>query len=544
MMKFFNPLSNKFPLFNYSFYCTVIGTALLLSGLILCAHQISSASVKLSWKPLTVCPKNPLIVWVQRGLEEDNHTYSSYIIINKIKDEILESHHKLSFKRSQKTAALCIAIVLAIGGGYVIQVVGVSGMHYPTQITLFGITLMMTALRVKLRPKPQPLCAKKTYKHHEMDWLALAWHLHQKALIDDTEASKRAPTWTINGGQDWVSVGNLGKTPIGAAGTVNNPTTPSRTKGLLNLRTRIGEYCHWTTPASEKGHAVTQAIQRFANAMEEKGLVAGTEIRWRIPVDLGVGRMTEYLEFSIQKNVQSNSWDLGEDCSENYIVAALSLWLFYNKDTKYQRYNTGNSMIFLGPSAVRTELQQFWPADSPRCFRRLSFVKKIDKSPFDVRGPAEVAIERNRLVGFQNQFKMEAPSYFYDRYKSTIQRDVPSQNCQLCFETHPRDAIGDDLLPAINEVIDMPSLCAQHFFYAFMWAFLDHLKTVGLPPDASQAKHLNHFWQHCSEKVPDQREFLVGVAKHVSVTGLCDWEMALLMILTPIIHKKSVSSRS
>jgi hypothetical protein len=66
--------------------------------------------------------------------------------------------------------------------GYIIQYIGLLGMHWPTQVAQFAFTLIMTAVRAFIRrapprpllerpPQPPTLCQEIPDKH-ELDWLS------------------------------------------------------------------------------------------------------------------------------------------------------------------------------------------------------------------------------------------------------------------------------------------------------------------------------------------------------------------------------------
>ncbi|GIC85866.1 uncharacterized protein Aud_001706 [Aspergillus udagawae] len=514
-------------------------------------------SVKLIWEPRANCPQKRLIVWLQRGFEDD-HRFSSYIVVQKIDDEILESHHR-EFKRSQLIKFLCNIIVLCVGGGYTAQVIGVAGMHYPTQLSLFGITLVMTAARVRLRPMPQPLSTMKTHKDHEMDWLAVV-QLREPDALEKRNDHYRAPTWTVHGGWRWPY---FLKDKSNAR--EHSPEKPSAlTNELMHLRLRIGEVCNWNCQATQRSNSTVRAIEIVANTLSKALMNGVSEIGWHIPVDAGNGKRTEYLPMSIVKNEHEGSWQLKHDSNAEFITSAISLWLFYDKETKSPVEPIERSIHFLGPRCIKDGLDNFWDPKSIGQFNRVRYVKKNENRKRETLDgkPENLMVKRNLIIGFQDRFKLPPPSFYYDAYRATVQPDVKALDCYEYFlvklgtysiatpdKQKDEESKDEDFVPAIVETVDLPTLYARHIFSAFLWAFsqktcIDLFKCLKLAESDWGDKQEGIPQEDTTDRkqkdaTPVTREDMTRLADHICVTGLCELqEEALLMMLPPLIYEK------
>jgi hypothetical protein len=427
--------------------------------------------------------------------------------------------------------SLSVTAVACIIAGYVLQVIGVSGMHYPVQVTLFGITIIMTGIRVVLRPTPSPLTARITRPKHEMDWLAVTQLFRPKDLISPEHKNHRpAPTWTINGGQTWRCSTHIPEEP-----SVN-------TTDLIYLRNKIGNECKWDSPGMEEVSHAIHAIETIARSLQKENLIPDScsSISCSIPVDLGSKLRMENFTFCVKRDIEggSNIWKVD---SESDLSSALSLWLFYDKEnTLTEERENDLSIFFLGSNERMHEVRNSWdsqpglPAAQPDFCRRVRYVKitEDESSKSTYPGPQPVNVKRNMIAGFQEGLHLHPPNFHYNLHRATVQLDIETRDLSVHFadnvsenaQTKETSGAGDgNSAPAIVETANIAKLYARHLVSAFMWAIAQHISDAG-------------------RDIVSKKEFYKQLAGQVALTGLLDEEDALLVILPPLVQPRIIES--
>jgi hypothetical protein len=541
LTKFNSFLRTEFPTFLYAFICTVGGTASLSVGLVLCAYQISKMTVRVAWTPFPRRVKPPHLLWLQRGLKNGDEKYTSHIIITDSRNEVLECHSRPSFHRGRKTSFFGALIVLCISAGYASQVVGVSGMHYPTQVTLFGGTILMALTRMALRQIPRPLVAVKTHHNHEMDWLALAHSLDDRELTQGSITHVRS--WAINGGQDWRKCRR----------TRSESDISPKTSDLLAFRQTIGRICKWDCPVTERARSAAVAIECVANLWK----IPEDEFRWRLPVDVRNGGSEEYLDFKLTK--EGHRWKADEE----YITSALSLWLFYETGMRNSNHEHERSIFFLGPPCGREEVQKTFklPNGYKRIedFHRLRYVKPMSSNETD-EPETQVAwfrrrISRNHIVGFQDRFPLGPPSSYQKATKNSFRYNTSELgDVEFCIapSISGEEAAENHLVPAIVTFTDVATLYARHIFAGFMWAFAKEFKPSSITPDlrdgsrrdGTELDDSDHQQNADESPGPIKHEHFRKLADQIKVVGLGDEEDVLLMVLPPLVLQKFSEPRT
>ncbi|QKX56837.1 uncharacterized protein TRUGW13939_03944 [Talaromyces rugulosus] len=470
-MKYSKFLRSEFQIFTYSFICAVAGTGSLFIGLFITAVLISHTSQQIRWKLTNECPRKAYILWLQRGLEENHEKkhdrFASYIIVKEIRSEIRQSHKEYipsdkenaKEKPSQrKVQDQCLGIVafVSVGAGYASQVIGVAGMHYPTQIAVFVLTILMLVVRMLSRKVSDPTHYTKTHSDHEMDWLALMRALDPEALH---QTPKAPPKWAISAGQD-----------------------------------------------------LCKSIERVAKDLQ----VQGNVIEWKLPVDLKQNKR-ETVTFSMHK--MNGKWKVDET-EEHRIEFALSLWLFYIKESYNEDHTfppTDWTVLFLGPRDIGRDLEKFWLPPDQTYFRRLRYIREQEGHHDHETQSFARGVDRNLIVGYQE-----------DDFKSHDQKVKILVPCHWMGDL--RDRSFPRHTPAVYMKSDVISLLARHIFLRFMWKcaeYVDDDKRLDL---AREIQDL--------EKHKKKRLVYIELADYIASTGLGDLQLALMMILAPVIKAK------
>lgn len=179
----------KFSVQLYEFYCMAGGTVLLSFGLTICVSVVDQRTKETTYK--TREGKTIQILWLQRGRTDSDQSFKPCIFEVKrktIRTSLLKTEYKDFWE------AMTLLGTLATMLGYILQFIGLVGMHWPTQVAQFSVTLIMTGVRVFIRrapPTPGRYPEKKAKPktipdrdptiedkpktipdNHEIDWLA------------------------------------------------------------------------------------------------------------------------------------------------------------------------------------------------------------------------------------------------------------------------------------------------------------------------------------------------------------------------------------
>ena len=481
-MKFTKLLRGQFRIFTYSFICATAGTLILFFGLIITACLISRRNEQIIWERTIHCPPRPLVIWLQRGLAGDDHDkFTSCIVVKRIRSEFLESHRKELPRSPNLSKLLAMFAFCCVGGGYASQVIGVGGMHYPTQFALFGITLVMVPARMYLRQMPKPDTVVKTCPDYETISLSLVIVL----CVDDIVNIERVPSVTIFAGEE-QKVG------------LNRPSP--RMDNLFNTWELIEDACEWSCPATEKTQSIVRAMEQVANSWN----IRGSTLEWKLPVHCH-GRWLGNLTLSMRRR---GTWK----ADEKRVRFALSIWLFY-----YNQKRTipprASSVLFLGPEEISRRLENFWPQSTNTYFERLRYLKLESSGQIDANPPYTREIDRDHIVGFQDKFGFGSP---YQKQLYIPFRIARHWEFQMA-------TVFPGYVPAILMTCDIPSLFARHIFLSFMREYAGKVN----PDYVIDLVTAN-------SSTANERETLMRLADYIAGTGLGDQHVALLMVLAPL----------
>lgn len=320
----------------WSLYCILIGTVSLVFGMLGCCYIIEKASVE---QTHDLTGGKGRILWLQKGETVNDQVFNSYAIFTKT-----PRLHVLTSRRDQRLsndgiesdffATATIAATLFSIAGFIVQFMGIRGMHWTVAVGQIGTTIGMAFLRAFLRrslseaPHAQQLPAG-----HEMDWLAtrILDPVHQAKLWRGNHAPDlpRQRSWRKPLGgvtlkvlpkdsfwegkcYDWkmISGAGCGRYEERAENQIN------RAQQVVETRKRLGYLTRWPGAFSEIATSVAAAIQLVLNT-EGFGILNGIE--W----SLGVGENTN-LVFNIELEEESRKYIVDIAAIE----AALSLWMF------------------------------------------------------------------------------------------------------------------------------------------------------------------------------------------------------------------------
>jgi hypothetical protein len=289
-----------------------------------------------------------------------------------------------------------------------------------------------------------------------------------------------------------------------------NEDSPN-TKKLSHIWNEIHNVCEWTCPATEHAESIARSLERVANSWD---IDECDILEWEIPISC-YNATRESLKLSMRKS--AGRWKVDEQETRS-IQFALSLWLFYDSETKTASRSDW-TVLFLGSEKIRGTLENFWPRLTRIYFERLRYLTKPDGDRDVGENQDNCQIDRHLLVGFQDKFTLDSP-------------DARNHTREVSFQVARHwEFQGTNFLcgyiPAILMRSDSSSLFARHIFSSFMWKYATKMRRE-LIIDLT----IQHDWY------TQERTFLMEVARNVVETGLGDEHIVLLMILAPLIHRK------
>ncbi|KAI5849657.1 hypothetical protein DFP73DRAFT_619254 [Morchella snyderi] len=474
----------------WAWYCTLIGTALLVAGVLACCLIIEKSTVE---KRYRLKSGDGCLLWLQKGQTvSDQVFYPSMIKIKSSTSTILTSRrnedsndlfHPTSYMVRYGTIA---ASVLSISG-FIVQFMGLRGMHWSVSVAQFTSTGVMSVLRAFLR-RGLSECPQHydLPRDNEIDWLSVRfsdpsgdlglWD-KQPIMPGSTVASRR-----------WRSLFQMRKSshimesPAAfeeerfkwkiVSGALNSgyssPDSPllgiSRAQIVVNCRERLGDLTRWPGRYSDNATSLAASIDRIMNT---PGLYTGSDtFLWYMRAITGGSTSPEVIEFRVARVGDRWVANLGQ------LDAVLSLWMysakqdesyFHKEDDEWLRSGEGgkkDAIRLLGRSTplLRRDLRWWMGTDSQN-------IMDTDKSAQDssLREPMALCIREygHRVVGsagalLQNEEYTYVPMILidHDGIKDMISGSSPCPGY---------------LFSSIQS--SLQSLFALEMFTAFMWAF-------------------------------------------------------------------------
>lgn len=518
----------------WAWYFTLIGTLSVVAGMLGCCYVIEKSTTEERYE-ITGGGEGH-ILWLQKGETVNDQVFYSHAIFAKNKRSIVMTSRRNDKFTNPKyfdsqayeygtTAASLLSLV-----GFIVQFMGLRGMHWSIPVAQVTATIIMTSLRAVVRrglsecPYSQQLPAE-----YEMDWLATrfaedddrlrlwegpghtptnpvqtSWgKMFRRASVVNSEATsdefweKGCCRWSIITGRR--SSGYEPSEPIdsGTSGTAHN-----RAQRVVEARKRLGYLTRWPGAYPGRATSVAAAIERVMNTPSLFNSSEGVFV-WSMNADVGRG-VPETIEFKVE-NV-SGEWkaDLAE------IEAALSLWMFsVHEDEKVS--STGNKkdgkgawlrsgkasreqcIRLLGPSVPLSRRDmKWWIGDGLRKVLEVDLSKPITDVP-----DSTITIKANdrRVVGFGDGQLVDGD------YKTQLLSEISIENvlneevitpllpyitasgsnygsknetASVTESVASRDIEGESeprLYLAIVSEAGLDLLFAQEMFSSFMWAF-------------------------------------------------------------------------
>ncbi|RSL82168.1 hypothetical protein CEP51_005353 [Fusarium floridanum] len=549
------------PVENYAFSCTAVGTILLVSGIFVCGHMVEKSTDETKYRPKgRACQ----LIWLQKSGTVNDQTFSSFAITPAKHQEVITTSSRsktwqaetcnsrpdgtldknkgpepnpkknrlLFLGRTSEEVTTSLATFFAVSG-FVLQFVGLRGMHWSASIGQLIATLIMTIIRVSIR-KNLAVFPKSFSLHpeHELDWLALTlW-----SKDDDECCLMSSSSSSTNDGHDvswqkstqspgWmdaicVDEKLLFSTEGHKLSTIDRqePTTSTLNR-VVQLRRDLGKLADWPGVASQEAISTARAIEIALGELSgtfEPGLrQAIGRLSWKMRIG------NDWVTFHVEQS--GRNWKALAD----EIDAVLSLWIYHIKCTK----PSGHGVT---PDLSTAEQDDSWlrtKGETPKRSLRLlgSSSKRLEQ---DLRWWVP---DQEFLSVIPVDTGTAATKASNDFEYSIGCCEFTSQSQGLTFV--PKDE-GNTQKPealAVETYDSLRTLLAQHIFSNFMFSLAN---TMSIPvPKQTTMKHLEPSIEAASPRWNQfslYHDTISRLAQKIQATGFGSLESVYLNLIPPL----------
>lgn len=407
----FKHIKIESPVSAAGFEFTVSGTVAILTGMILCSYIVEQSTEETTWTLANKSDVGFYIVWLQRGQMVSDQKFESFILFAKHKRTFLMTSRprkeysntaessENSWKRpgndstlgenlnsnsgsgksedEQASKRMEVTVIIATGLaviGFVLQVIGMRGMHFSVTVAQLGTTLLMTVIRAwARRDLAERPFARRIPEGFELDWLATRLVSSEFGLDSYSRRPSKAPgkhTYMAGSSipKEEHNIGALfyyqtfenhenfwGKNCIDWSVNTIHPSSTERTLDVdyrIKVRRRLKQITDWAGAGAETASSLASAIEVVMNRLDHNQEALWSTYResgwiWSLSVSLAGEN------YAIPLNMRFNrKWRV--DISE--LEAFISLWL-YALDGKNLR---GKKLHLLGQNAVEVFRDYCW----------------------------------------------------------------------------------------------------------------------------------------------------------------------------------------
>jgi hypothetical protein len=166
------------PVPGYAYPCAAVGTLLLVAGMLLCGHVVEGATNEETYH--TMDGRTTRLVWLQPTTTVNDQAFNSFAVFSKGDQTVITTSRRLRdagakrHKYHQHVLEVKTVVGVFIGiAGFLIQFIGLRGMHWSASIAQLIAVLMMTILRSTVRRGfASPPGAEPLSSGFELEWFA------------------------------------------------------------------------------------------------------------------------------------------------------------------------------------------------------------------------------------------------------------------------------------------------------------------------------------------------------------------------------------
>ncbi|KAI3321405.1 hypothetical protein HD806DRAFT_523893 [Xylariaceae sp. AK1471] len=540
------------PVANYAYPCMATGTLALVTGLLICAHVVENSTSETTYR--SAAGKEARIVWLQKSETVNDQAFESFAVFPQVAQSIVmtsQREEKLSSKSEELKAVIGTAISVS---GYVVQFVGLRGLHWSASLALLIAISIMAGLRALIRrnlakiPKAQPLLAG-----HEMDWLAMTLGGDFKNAPWPWAKGKDGWDWEVDSAVCEKLRESQKQDPESEQGSESKPYR------VMRIRRNLSKLADWYGPASAEAISLARAIEITMDTLYMKSSVQ--DLSWCISVS---GAPIKF-RLILQEN---GNWKAYADELES----ALSLWLYSvrNKEQGIEQQsesdkNSGKDDIMMessglphrkgntdddawlrakgtpakrslrildsSTSRLRQDLRWWMPSGAARVLELEEYASAEDVGT--------IVVETHRVVGHQPNRGANPPKGTQTRqFRVTVSSDSPEED-SLGKQAGENETTG--VILASESYATLETLFAQHLFSVFMWATAKTVEEVVasgavVRPLELEGENDNLAWR--SFTLNNAR--LSKLAQDIESTGLGSLEEVYMSIIPPLSSVKKL----
>jgi ankyrin repeat protein len=404
-------LKDDRPIVHYAYPCTAVGTFLLVLGMMMCAHVVDSSTEETRYR--TGPGSTARMVWLQKSGTVSDQVFGSFAIIasddrkvvltsrragreskptglmDRVVHAIVRGVTKLLYpftvsqphkRRSQSTTAVSagqghrailasktvLGVVMGLCG-FIVQFIGLRGMHWSASVAQLGATLVMTAFRAWVRlGLAKPAETRRLTSEYELDWLTTALGDSNKApWLADSDSEEIANDWSIASAASPSRLERQGW----SESEMQQERPQSKAQALMGMRQSLGWLASWRGPAVWEAERLANAIGIVMNKLI--GPQGDDSFTWTLGAHYA-GSSDHTIQFRLK---YCRGWTIDSDDIE----AALSLWLYSAEEQEDEDDQLNNrkpldlpierdrpSLQILGPStpSIRRDLQWWISRDA------------------------------------------------------------------------------------------------------------------------------------------------------------------------------------
>lgn len=450
---------------DWALFLMTVGTGAVVAGMLLCSYIIEQSTIEERYR---VKRGEVHILWVQKAATVNDQVFDSYatfakdnrrlITTSRRNNQLFDSQEDGSGQGGFEYAT--VAAVLLSFFGFMVQFIGLRGMHWTVSVAHLGATLLMTALRAFVRRglAKQPH-NQRLPEGHEIDWLAtrMAKEEHLSALWKKPDPTPSIPrgwrrllpcgsTGSSGGGSannpdreaarstnrgsistysqapfrehfwsqrclEWsitTGIANPGYNPLRVPDSTQVPEEPkSQVQKVVETRQRLGVLTRWPSTCADQATSVATAIEAVMNT---PGLLSSKDkvLVWSMNAS-----GNQVIEFTLERREENGRWEA--NLAE--IEAVLSLWQFSIEEVEKDSFMKDESddkgawlrsgmasrkqgIRLLGPSTTSSRRDMKWWMGSG--VGKMLEVNEFPEAPETDDTPAvdRITLDGHQVVGF------------------------------------------------------------------------------------------------------------------------------------------------
>ncbi|KAK4198631.1 hypothetical protein QBC40DRAFT_341164 [Triangularia verruculosa] len=526
-------LKDDAPIGSYAFPCTAIGTVVLVAGLFLCSHVVESRTVEQRYL-LGSRGCTAVVVWIQKAATVNDQTFGSYALQPANQQELWSSRlDREDGSAGLRNAKTVLGTSLGLSG-FVVQFIGLRGMHWSATIAQLGATMIMTAIRAWVRREPPnstESLGTPLDPGFELDWLALEFARRSVSASSPPSRFLEHQVWigrfaTANPRDQDVD-------PQAVAGG-KNTTSVWKAQQILKVRTCLADLAGWNGVAFVEAAMLEEAILITLDSLLPA--VKGERFTWRLKTD-----NDDTIE--LEAIVRDGKWVVN---LANSLDAALSLWLHSVKDRELgpgasvnrrnramdsRIHNVDSSsepsLILLGKDSA--ELRHGLDCWVPGGLTRSSYIR-VRRT-----GPEPDSIQTAPNVGNHFAFEGRVPAHRVVGCGFGCSDGDRYERVESPVETEP-------VLLAMESRLPLKLLYAHDLFSIFMWALTKDTRMrrlsgcQALNADTSFPLRIGH-----EKNVLFTTPVVSKLIRDLQGVGLFNLEQAHLVLIPPLSITRKLS---